>query len=85
VPGLAAGAVHASPGAGRVTLTWRDAGLGVRYRIYLQGPTDIPAPTAYGHSASFTGLEPGTYLARVVPVNTRQQAGPSAATTFIVP
>ena len=85
VPGLAAGAVHASPGVGKVTLSWPDAGLGVRYRIYLQGPTDIPAPTAYGHSASFTGLEPGGYLARVVPVNARQQPGPGAETTFVIP
>jgi hypothetical protein len=85
VPGLAAGAVHARPGAGQVTLSWPDAGLGVRYRVYLQGPTDIPAPTAYGHSASFTGLRPGSYLAQVIPVNTRQQAGASAQATFVVP
>jgi hypothetical protein len=78
-------AVHASLGADKVTLSWPDAGLGVRYRVYLQGPTDIPAATAYGHSASFTGLQPGGYLARVVPVNTRQEAGAGAETTFIVP
>ena len=83
VPGLSA--VHASLGADKVTLSWPDAGLGVRYRVYLQGPTDIPAATAYGHSASFTGLQPGGYLARVVPVNTRQEAGAGAETTFIVP
>jgi hypothetical protein len=83
VPGLTA--VHASLGAGKVTLSWPDAGLGVRYRVYLQGPTDIPAATAYGHSASFTSLQPGGYLARVVPVNTKQDAGAAAETTFIVP
>ena len=83
VPGLTA--VHATLGAGNVTLSWPDAGLGVRYRVYLQGPTDIPAATAYGDRASFTGLQPGGYLARVVPVNTRQDAGAAAETTFIVP
>jgi hypothetical protein len=85
VPGLAAGAVHASLGASKVTLSWPDIGLGVRYRVYLQGPTDIPAATASGHSASFGSLEPGGYLARVVPVNVRQQQGVGAETTFIVP
>ena len=45
----------------------------------------IPAATAYGDSASFAHLQPGGYLARVVPVNTRQDAGVSAETTFIVP
>jgi hypothetical protein len=83
VPGLTA--VHASLAAGKVTLSWPDAGLGVRYRVYLQGPTDIPAATAHGDNASFPGLQPGGYLARVVPVNTRQDAGASAETTFIVP
>ena len=85
VPGLAAGAVHARPGAGKVTLSWPDAGLGVRYQVYLQGPTDIPAVTEYGTGATMTGLRSGAYLARVVPVNTRQAAGTSAETTFVVP
>ena len=83
VPGLAA--VHARPGPGKVKLTWPDAGLGVRYLVYLQGPTDIPAATAYGDGTTFTGLRPGTYLTRVVPVNTRLEDGPSAQTTFVVP
>jgi hypothetical protein len=82
VPGLTA--VHARPGAGKVTLSWPDAGLGVRYQVWLQGPTDIPAATEYRAAATFTGLRPGAYLARVVPVNTRQEAGASAETTFIV-
>jgi hypothetical protein len=85
VPGLAAGAVHARPGAGKVTLSWPDAGLGVRYQVYLQGPTDIPAVTEYGTGATMTGLASGAYLARVVPVNTRQQPGAAAETTFVVP
>jgi len=83
VPGLTA--VHASLGADKVTLSWPDAGLGVRYRVYVQGPTDVPAVTAYGDSASVAHLEPGGYLARVVPVNARQATGTPAETTFIVP
>jgi hypothetical protein len=83
VPGLTA--VHASLGADKVTLSWPDAGLGVRYRVYVQGPSDVPAATAYGDSASFGHLQPGGYLARVVPVNARQAAGTPAETTFIVP
>jgi hypothetical protein len=83
VPGLTA--VHARPGPGTVKLNWPDAGLGVRYQVYLQGPSDIPAATAYGDGATFTGLRPGAYLARVVPVNTKLEGGPSAQTTFVVP
>jgi hypothetical protein len=83
VPGLAA--VHARPGPGKVKLTWPDAGLGVRYLVYLQGPTDIPAAPAYGDGTTLTGLRPGAYLARVVPVNTKLEGGRSAQTTFVVP
>jgi hypothetical protein len=83
VPDLTA--VHASLGADKVTLSWPDAGLGVRYRVYLQGPADVPGITAYGDSASFGRLPPGGYLARVVPVNVRQDPGAAAETTFIVP
>jgi len=83
VPGLTA--VRASPAGGKVTLSWPDAGLGVRYQVYLQGPTDIPAATAYGHGATFTRLRPGGYVVRVVPVNTKLETGAAAETTFIVP
>jgi hypothetical protein len=83
VPGLTA--VRASLGADKVTLSWPDAGLGVRYRVYVQGPTDVPVATAYGDSASVAHLQPGGYLARVVPVNARQATGTPAETTFIVP
>src|SRR5262249_13335331 len=85
VPGLAAGAVHASLGADKLTLSWPDAGLGVRYRVFLQGPTDVPGTTVYGNHATFTRLQPGGYLARVVPVNTKLETGAAAETTFIVP
>jgi hypothetical protein len=77
--------VHARPGPGKVKLTWPDAGLGVRYLVYLQGPTDIPAAPAYGDGTTLTGLRPGAYLARVVPVNTKLEDGRPAQTTFVVP
>ncbi|MBV9092520.1 MAG: hypothetical protein JO132_01380 [Streptosporangiaceae bacterium] len=85
VPGLAS--VRARPGAGRVTLSWPDAGLGVRYRVYLQGPDEAgesPAAIAFADSATITGLRPGDYLATVVPVNFRKDTGPSAEVTFTV-
>ena len=83
VPALAA--VRARPGAGQVTLSWPDAGLGVRYLVYLQGPGDAPVTTVRGDGATITGLPSGGYLARVVPVNARQVTGRGAQTTFVVP
>jgi hypothetical protein len=86
VPGLAA--LRARPGAGRVTLSWPDAGLGLLYRVYLQGPADPVATkvaVAYGDDVTVTGLPPGSYRARVVPVNFARHAGPAAGATFTVP
>ncbi len=86
VPGLAS--AHARPGTGKVTLSWPDAGLGVRYRVYLQGPGepgDIPVTTAYADGATITGLRPGDYQAKVVPVNFKKHTGPAAEVTFTVP
>jgi len=85
VPGLAS--VRARPGAGQVTLSWPDAGLRVRYRVYLQGPGkpgDAPATTTLARSATIGGLRPGSYLARVVPVNFKHQTGPAAEVSFTV-
>jgi hypothetical protein len=86
VPGLAS--AHARPGTGKVTLSWPDAGLGVRYRVYLQGPGepgDTPVTTPYADSATITGLRPGGYQAKVVPANFKKQTGPAAEVTFTVP
>ena len=85
VPGLAS--AHARPGTGKVTLSWPDAGLGVRYRVYLQGPGepgDTPVTTAYADSATIAGLRPGGYQAKVVPVNFKKHTGPGAEVTFTV-
>jgi hypothetical protein len=85
-PGLAS--VRATPGTGKVTLSWPDAGLRARYRIYLQGPGrsgDSPVATTFARSATIGGLPPGSYLARVVPVNFRHQTGSAAEVSFTVP
>jgi hypothetical protein len=86
VPGLVS--LRARPGAGRVTLSWPDAGLGLLYRVYLQGPAD-PVETkvavAYGDDVTITDLPPGSYRARVVPVNFARHTGTAAGATFTVP
>jgi hypothetical protein len=80
--------VRAGPGSGQVRLGWPDAGLGVRYLIYLSGPGqpgDSPVATAYHDGATLTGLRPGRYVARVVPANFRKYTGRGARVTFSVP
>jgi hypothetical protein len=86
VPALAS--VRARPGAGRVTLSWPDAGLRLRYHVYLRGPGEpggAPARITLKTGATITGLQPGGYQATVVPVNFKQQTGRSATVTFTVP
>jgi len=83
VPGLAS--VHARPGTGKVTLSWPDAGLGVHYRVYLQGPGGTQVSTAYADGATITALPPGRYQATVVSVNFKKKTGPAARVTFTVP
>jgi hypothetical protein len=86
VPALTS--VQATPGPGKVTLSWPDAGLGLRYRVYLQGPGKsgaTPVVTANADSATITGLQKGRYLAKVVPVNFKKRPGPAARVTFTIP
>jgi hypothetical protein len=86
VPGLAP--VTASVQAGKVTLTWPDAGLGLHYHVYLQGPGEpggTPVATASADSATITRLRPGRYLAKVVPVNFKKRPGRAAEVTFKIP
>jgi hypothetical protein len=86
VPGLAP--VTASVQARKVTLSWPDAGLGLHYRVYLQGPGEpggTPVATASADDATITGLRPGRYLATVVPVNFKKHTGPAAKVTFKIP
>ena len=86
VPAVAS--VRARPGAGKVTLTWPDAGLGLNYLVYLQGPGEFggtPVATRRTDSATITGLQPGQYQATVEPVNFRKLTGRAAQVTFTVP
>ena len=86
VPALAS--VRARPGTGRVTLSWPDAGLRLRYHVYLQGPGQpggAPVRITQKTGATITGLQPGDYQATVVPVNFKEQTGRAAKVTFTVP
>jgi hypothetical protein len=86
VPGLTS--AQATPGTGKVTLSWPDAGLGLRYRVYLQGPGEPgsnPVATGSADDATITGLQPGRYLAKVVPVNFKRRTGRAAKVTFRIP
>jgi hypothetical protein len=82
VPGLAS--VRARPATGQVTLSWPDAGLGLHYRVYLQGPGGSSVQTVYADHATITGLQPGSYQVKVVPVNLKKKTGPAATVTFSV-
>jgi hypothetical protein len=75
----------AQPGTGKVTLSWPDAGLGLQYRVYLQGPGGAQVTTVDADQDTITGLPPGSYQAKVVPVNFKQKTGPAARVTFTVP
>jgi hypothetical protein len=77
--------VQARPRSGAVTLSWPAAGLGVRYQVSVQGPDGrVRHVTVRSPGATVTGLRPGTYLARVVPANTRHTTGPAAQVTFTI-
>jgi hypothetical protein len=93
VPGVTS--VQARPRAGAVRLSWPDAGLGVAYRVYVRPPgaasyvlkttvSFVLSTTARAISVTLAGLAPGEYLARVVPVNLRQNVGRAARVTFTV-
>ena len=80
--------VLARPGAGKVGLSWPDGGLDITYRVYLAGPGETggaPVATVTSDGATITGLRPGTYRAKVVPLNIYKHAGPAAGVTFTVP
>jgi hypothetical protein len=86
VPGVVS--VRATPGTGKVTLSWPDAGLDIGYRVYLHGPGEsgrTPAASPSAPGATITGLRSGNYQAKVMPVNFYQHAGPAAEVSFTVP
>jgi hypothetical protein len=87
-PVPAMGSVRAAPTPGKVTLSWPDAGLDIHYGVYLRGPGEpgkAPVASTTADGATVTGLRPGTYRARVVPLNFYQYAGRAAEVTFTVP
>jgi hypothetical protein len=89
VPALTAlAAVRSQTRPGVVALSWPDAGLGVRYQVWLLSP-GAPAfalvRTVRSDGATISGLAPGRYLARVVPANFRQTVGQPAQLSFTVP
>jgi hypothetical protein len=80
--------LRAKPQPGAVTLTWPDAGLGVRYQVYLlkPGTADLTlVTTSRSDSTTITGLPAGTYLAKVVPANLHQGTGQPAEVSFSIP
>jgi hypothetical protein len=86
VPALTS--ARARPAAGRVTLRWPDAGLRLRYHVYLRGPGepgDAPVKITQRTGVTITGLQPGDYQATVMPVNFKKQTGRAAKVTFTVP
>jgi hypothetical protein len=94
VPGVRG--VRARTRAGTVTLSWPDAGLGVGYRIYLrpQGAASyvlkstvsfVLSTTTRTISVTLSGLAPGQYQARAIPVNLRLHAGHAGHVAFTVP
>jgi hypothetical protein len=86
VPGV--GYVRAAPKPGGVRLSWPDAGLGVRYDVYVQAPGAagyLRQATVHADSVTLSGLPAGTYVARVVPANLRDTTGPAAQVPFTVP
>jgi hypothetical protein len=86
VPALTS--ARARPTAGRVTLSWPDAGLRLRYHVYLRGPGepgDAPVKITQRTGVTIAGLQPGDYQATVMPVNFRKQTGRAAKVTFTVP
>jgi hypothetical protein len=77
--------VQARPAPGKVTLSWPDLGLNISYRVYLQGPGNARTAATKTTKTTITGLRPGTYRAKVVPVNFYQHTGPAGEVTFTVP
>ena len=79
--------VRATAGSGQVRLGWPDAGLDVRYLVYLHAPGQPggdPVVRTYRDGVTLTGLRPGRYVARVVPANFRKYRGRGAEATFTV-
>jgi hypothetical protein len=87
VPAVSSPRVLVGTATGTATLSWASAGSGIRYRVYLRKPGAAGftlMTTTSGARAKLARLEPGTYVAKVVPVNFRQTAGHGAEVTFTI-
>jgi hypothetical protein len=73
---------------GRIWLEWPDAGLGLRYRVYLRDPGGFRyklVRTVASPGTSLTGLARGaTYRIRVVAINAKHHRGHGATTTVTI-
>jgi hypothetical protein len=86
VPGVSG--LRAHTGIALVGLTWRSAGIGMRYRIYLAAGSRsfVYVRTVWSAHVRLTGLTPGLACrVRVVPLNIHSVAGPAAGISVRIP
>jgi hypothetical protein len=80
--------VDAQAGDGEARLSWPSAGLGLRYRVYVESPSGTWAKvgTVWPPRITVTGLTGGlTYQFEVVPVNIWAAVGPARYVNVQVP
>jgi hypothetical protein len=88
--------VAAKPEDGGVQLSFPDLGLGFEYQIYVKkaGAAKYTlkhtiswdlSPQSHQESAKLTGMSPGTYQVRVLPVNANLRTGTGKTVTVTVP
>jgi hypothetical protein len=86
VPGVSG--IRAQAAAGQARVTWQSAGIGMRYRIYLNSGPGSPGfvRTVSSPLVTLTGLASGaTYEVRVVPESIHGSTGPAAETSVRIP
>lgn len=86
VPGVSH--LRAQTGAGLVRLTWRSAGIGIRYRIYLAAGsgTSQYVRTVWSTHVRLRRLTPGlAYHVQVVPLSIHLNAGRAAGISVRIP
>ena len=86
MPGVSG--LRAQKQAGLDRLTWRSAGIGMRYRIYLASGSGSFAyvRTVWSPHVALTKLTPGLgYRVQVVPVSIHADPGPAADVSVRIP
>ena len=87
--------IQAQPRAGGVTLSWPNAGIGLGYQVSVYPPgatgstrsttvSPVLSTTPPTITVTFSGLPPGSYVARIVPVNSKQHTGHAGLVAFTV-